>query len=98
MLSLGTRKMIVVGLIGTVLLMGNIVLVINWMQAQGWIEWAQGFRHEYLTPTALTIVAVLLILLVKPRTRSSSWIHRCPVCDHRTRGSNNYCGDCGSKL
>jgi len=98
MLSLGIRKMIVVGLIGTVLLMGNIVLVINWLQAQGWIEWAQSFRYEYLTPTALTITVVLLILLVKPRTGSSSWIRHCPVCDHRTRGSKNYCSDCGSKL
>jgi len=98
MLSLGIRKMIVVGLIGTVLLMGNIVLVINWMQAQGWIEWAQSFRYEYLTPTALTITVVLLILLVKPRTESSGWVRRCPVCDHMTKGSKNYCGDCGSKL
>jgi len=98
MLSLGIRKMIVVGLIGTVLLMGNIVLVINWMQAQGWIEWAQSVRHDYLTPTALTIIVVLLILLVKPRTESSSWIRRCPVCDHMTGGSKNYCGDCGTKL
>jgi surface polysaccharide O-acyltransferase-like enzyme len=98
MLSLGIRKMIVVGLIGTVLLMGNIVLVVNWLQAQGWTEWAQSVRYEYLTPTALTIVVVLLFLLVKPRTESSSWIRRCPVCDHRTRGSNNYCSDCGSKL
>jgi len=98
MLSLGIRKMIVVGLIGTVLLMGNIVLVINWMQAQGWIEWAQSFRYEYLTPTALTITVVLLILLVRPRAESSSWIRRCPVCDHMIKGSKNYCGDCGSKL
>lgn len=90
--------MIVIGLIGTVLLMGNIVLVINWMQAHGWIDWAQNFRHEYLTPTALTIVVVLLILLVKPRTESSSWIRRCPVCDHVTRVGTNYCSDCGSKL
>ncbi len=64
MLSLGIRKMIVVGLIGTVLLMGNIVLVINWLQAQGWIAWAQSIRYEYLTPTALTIIVVLMILLV----------------------------------
>jgi len=98
MLSLGIRKMIVVGLIGTVLLMGNIVLVINWMQAQGWIEWAQSVRHDYLTPTALTIVVVLLILLVKPRDESAGWIRRCPVCDHMTGGNKNYCGDCGSKL
>jgi len=98
MLSLGIRKMIVVGLIGTVLLMGNVVLVIDWMQAQGWIEWAQSVRHDYLTPTALTIVVVLLILLVKPRVESVGWIRRCPVCDHMTGSSKNYCGDCGSKL
>ena len=98
MFSLGTRKIIVLSLIGATLLLGNILLVANWLKEHGLIARAQDFRHEYLTGTALMIIAVLLFLLVKPRTEPAGRIHRCPVCDHTIRGNQSYCCDCGSKL
>ena len=95
-MTLTIRKIIVLGLIGAVLLIGNILLVANWLAEKGVVDWAENIRTEYLTGTAITIVAVLLILLGSPK-RTGSLARRCPVCDHvlLTRGS--YCSDCGSK-
>jgi hypothetical protein len=95
-MTLTIRKIIVLGLIGTVLLAGNILFVANWLAEKGVVDWAKNIRTEYLTGTAITIIAVLLILLVSPKTRSL--VRRCPVCDKRLIGSPNYCGDCGSKV
>ena len=81
-----------------VLLIGNVLFVANWLADKGVVDWAKNIRTEYLTGTAITIVVVLLILLVNPRTKTSGLFLRCPVCDHRLIGSPNYCGDCGSKV
>jgi hypothetical protein len=78
--SLTIRKVIVLGLIGSILLLGNILLVVNWLSERGVVDWARGIRAEYLTGTAVTIIVVLLILLVSPR--SGALVRRCPVCDH----------------
>ena len=95
-MTLTIRKIIVLGLIGLILLIGNILFVANWLADKGVVDWAKNIRTEYLTGTAITIVAVLLILLVSPK-KTDRWIRRCPVCDHvlLTRGS--YCSECGSK-
>lgn len=98
MMSLTVRKVIVLGLIGSILLIGNILFVANWLADKGVVDWAKNIRTEYLTGTAITIVGVLLILLVSPRIKTDGLIRRCPVCDHRLIGSPNYCGDCGSKV
>ena len=98
MFSLGTRKIVIVSLAGGIFLLGNMWLVVNWLQEKGLIDWAGGFRRTYLTPTAITIAVVLLILLVKPQTASSRLARHCPVCDHMVFGKKNYCSDCGSKL
>ena len=95
-MTLTIRKIIVLGLIGLVLLVGNVLFVANWLAVKGVVDWAKNIRAEYLTGTAITIIAVLLILLVNPN-KADSWIRKCPVCDHilLTRGS--YCLECGSK-
>ena len=98
MFSLGVRKLVIVSLAGGIFLLGNMWLIVNWLQGKGWIDWAGGFQRTYLTPTAITIIVVLLILLVKPQAASGSWARHCPVCDHRIFGKKSYCGDCGSKL
>jgi len=96
-MTLTIRKIIVLGLIGAVLLIGNILFVANWLAEKGVVGWAKNIRTEYLTGTAITIVAVLLILLVSPK-RTASLVRRCSVCDHvlLTRGS--YCSECGSRV
>ena len=98
MLSLGIRKLLVLSLLGGVFLLGNIWLVVNWLDEKGVIEGARYVRKEYLTGTAITIIVALLILLVGPRSRGMSLLRRCPVCDHSLLGRGKYCSECGSKV
>ncbi len=95
-MSLTIRKVIVLGLIGSILLLGNILLVANWLAELGVVNWARGVRADYLTGTAVTIIVVLLILLVCPK--AGTLVRRCPVCDHVLVGRGKYCGECGSKV
>lgn len=95
------RKIIVLGLIGLIFLMANILVVANWIAETGIAEKAGWLRREFLTGTALAVILVLLILLVNPRNvsgRAISLTRRCPVCDKRLVGNPNYCAECGSKI
>jgi hypothetical protein len=98
MMSLTIRKIIVLGLIGTLVLMGNILFVANWLSERGVIDWAQNVKVEYLTGTAITITVVLLILLASPRAKTGGLVRRCPVCDHLLFSRGTYCSECGSKV
>lgn len=95
-MTLTIRKLVVLALIGTVLLLGNILFVANWMAEKGVVDWARAIRTEYLTGTAITIIVVLLILLVSPR--AGILARRCPVCDHAMTGRGRYCSECGSRV
>ncbi len=97
-MSLTIRKAIVLGLIGSVLLLGNILLVASWLAERGVVDWARNIRSEYLTGTAVTIIAALLVLLVGPKASARGLVRRCPVCDHVLVGRGSYCGECGSKV
>ena len=96
-MSLTIRKVLVLGLIGSILLLGNVLFVANWLAEHGVVDWARGIRAEYVTGTAVTIIVVLLILLVSPRAKSGGLIRRCPVCDHVLVSRGSYCSECGSK-
>jgi len=96
-MTLTIRKIIVLGLVGAILLAGNILFVAKWLADKGVVDWANSIRTEYLTGTAITIIAVLLILLVSPR-RTGGLVRRCPVCDHRLLGKGSYCSECGSRV
>ena len=99
-MTLGIRKLIVLILVAAVFLLANVWLVVNWLDNMGVVDGARYVKNEFLTGTALTIIVVLLILLVKPgraTTGRFGLIHHCPVCDHRLLGSSKYCSDCGSK-
>jgi len=96
-MSLTIRKVIVLGLLGAVLLLGNILFVANWLAERGVVDWARHLRAEYVTGTAVTIIVVLLILLVSPRAKSGGLVRRCPVCDHVLVSRGSYCSECGSK-
>jgi len=100
MMSLTIRKIIVLGLIGTIFLMANILVVANWISDTGIAEKAGWLRKEFLTGTAVAVILVLLILLVSPKasSRAVGFIRRCPVCDKRLIGSPSYCSECGSKV
>ncbi len=86
MFSLGIRKFVVISLVGGVFLLGNIWLVVNWLEDKGIVDGARYVRKEFITGTTVTIIVVLLILLVKPGREAAGWfglMRRCPVCDHR---------------
>jgi len=55
-MTLTTRKTIVLGIAGTILLLGNILFVANWLAEKGVVDWACYVRAEYLTGTAVTIM------------------------------------------
>ena len=99
-MTLGIRKLIVLVLVAAVFLLANVWLVVNWLDSMGVVDGARYVKREFLTGTALTIIVVLLILLVKPGRAAAGRVgllRRCPVCDHRMLGRGKYCGECGSK-
>jgi hypothetical protein len=100
MMNLTLRKMIVLGLIGTIFLTANILVVEKWISDSGISEKAGWLRKEFLTGTALAVIFVLLVLLVNPKSsgRAVGFARRCPVCDKRLFGNPGYCSACGSKL
>jgi len=93
-MTLTLRKLIVLGLVAAVFVLANAVLIVDWLREKGVLDVAREIRREYLTGTALTIVVVLLILLVRPRAAG----RRCPVCERSLRGWARYCSDCGSRV
>ena len=100
-MTLGIRKMIVLVLVAALFLLANAWLVVNWLENKGVIDWAKDIRSEYLTGTAITIIIVLLILLVKPGREAAgrlTLLRRCPVCDRRLLGCGKYCSECGSSV
>ena len=97
-MTLGIRKLLVVGMVGIVFLTANFLLVASWLQDKGIIDWAQGIRREYLTGTAITIIVALLVLLAERRYNPRWLTRRCPVCDERVTRSGTYCSECGSRL
>lgn len=101
MMSLTVRKIVVLGLIGIIFLMANILVVANWVSDAGIADKAGWVRREFLTGTAVAVILVLLILLVSPKNAAGKAIgltRRCPVCDKRLIGNPSYCGQCGSKV
>ena len=101
MMSLGIRKIIVLSLIGFVFLVGNILMVANWLAESGVEQKANWIREHFLTGTAIAVIITLLILLVNPKGSSGrgvAFIRRCPVCDHRLISRGGYCSECGSKV
>jgi hypothetical protein len=86
--------------IAVVFLLGNIVLITNWLIDTGVSDWARFIRKEFLSGTAIAIIVALLILLEnRPvRTRRIGLIRRCPVCDQALLDDGAYCSSCGSKL
>ena len=73
-MTLGLRKIILLGLIGCIFLMANVVVVANWLANSGVSQFAQTIKNNYLTGTAVTIIVALLILLVAPNKTGGSKI------------------------
>ena len=98
-MSFIVRKALVLGMVGAILLVANIMIVAQWLSEAGAVQGALYLRREFLTGTAITIVIVLLILLANPdRAASSGLSRRCSVCDHGIRRGSKYCSACGSRI
>ena len=100
-MRLGTRKLVVLILVGSIFLLANVWFVVKWLEQAGVIDFAKYVKTEFLTGTAITIILTLLILLVKPGKEAiagSGFFRHCPVCDRRLMGRGQYCSDCGSKV
>lgn len=97
-MTLGIRKLIVLVAVGLVFAVGNLWILVSWLQDHGVIDWARYLRAEYLTGTAITIILVLLVLLARTGPDGTRWLRRCSVCDRVVAGSGRYCSDCGSKI
>ena len=63
MMTLTIRKIIVLGLIGMIFLMANILVVTNWLAEKELAEKANWLREEFLTGTAIAVIIALLVFL-----------------------------------
>ena len=76
-MTLGLRKLVVIGVIAFVFLLANFLTLTHWLSRTSIIDWAQGMRREYLTGTAITVILALLFLLAShPRipSRPLEWV------------------------
>ena len=62
-MTLGMRKLLVLGLIGGILLTASAPTAAAWLTRTGLVEAASRIQDTFLTGTAVTITVVLLILL-----------------------------------
>ena len=96
-MSLLSRKIIILGIIGAIVITGNILLIANWLNDKGIPDKARYLQEHFLTGTAISVILTLLLLLTAPVALSSR-TRRCPVCDKTLAGRPNYCPDCGSRI
>ena len=97
MMSIGSRKFVVVSIIVVVLLLANAGAIVGWLYSVGVIPLAEHIRSEYVTGTAIAITVALLILL-PGRAVWAICVRRCPVCDSLLLRRGRYCGECGSRV
>jgi hypothetical protein len=72
-MEFGIREGTVLGVIGGIFLLANVVWIARGLQDHGRIDWARNFREEFLDKTAITVIVALLVLLVLGRNNSHPW-------------------------
>ena len=96
-MTLRVRKCVVAYLLIGVVLLATAALVVQWMQRVGLVDLARWIRREYVTGTALAVIAVLLWLLSERDTRGTDSKKPCRVCDRFIAIGGRYCPHCGSR-
>ncbi|MCY2950813.1 MAG: hypothetical protein NTU53_02415 [Planctomycetota bacterium] len=97
-MKLATRKLIILLAIVVVLAAANALAIVAWLDHSGIIDFAGHIRSEYLTGTAIAVIAALLYLLTEPIGMAAGWIKRCRVCQHLLLRRGKYCGRCGCRI
>jgi hypothetical protein len=99
-MSLRTKKIIVLAVIASIVLLANFWALAGWLDNLGVVAFAQHLRSEYVTGPAVTVILVLVLLLGSAGTVGTyaRLSRRCPVCDHMMLRPGKYCGACGSRV
>ncbi|MFW6061177.1 MAG: hypothetical protein ACOC93_00055 [Planctomycetota bacterium] len=92
-MTLTIRKCLLIAAIAGLMLLAHAVAIAGWLREAGVVRWAANVREEFLTGTAITILAALLVLLVGPGGKAV-----CGVCRRKASPRSNYCPHCGSRL
>lgn len=100
-MTIKLRRLVVIAPIAAILLLANFLSLGEWLHRAGVIGWARSIHAEYITGTAITVIAALLILLpsmAESVRRTCARRPRCPVCDEGLRPGGRYCAACGSRI
>lgn len=99
-MSLRVKKIVVLAVIASIVLLANIWSLTDWLERLGVIAVAQHLRMEYVTGTAIAVIAAMVFLLGGDGMvrACGHLIRRCPVCDHALLRPGKYCGACGSRV
>ena len=57
-MSLTLRKVMVLGLIGSILLLGNVLLVANWLAEHGVVDWARSILEIGIENGPTAVISV----------------------------------------
>ncbi len=100
-MTIRMRRLTVVLSVATILLLAKFLVLGDWLDRTGVVGWARPIHAEYITGTAITVIAVLLILLPPAHGNSRTTctqLSRCPVCGEELRSGGRYCAACGSRV
>lgn len=70
-MSLTTRKILVLAVLGLVLLAANAWDVIHWLEAHNLIDHARHIGEHFLTGTAIAVILAMLVLIAPQRHRET---------------------------
>lgn len=96
-MTLAARKRFVGGCVLLLIGLANMGAFVNWLDAVGIMAWAQRVCERYLTGTAITVIAALLILLPSGAVVAVC-AQRCRVCHTLLLRRGKYCSECGSRV
>ncbi len=96
-MTLASRKWVVAGCVLLLVGLANLGVFVSWLEAVGVLAWAQHVRDQYLTGTAITVVAVLFVVLPSGAV-AAVCVQRCRVCDATLLRRGRYCSECGSRV
>ena len=96
-MTLAVRKRLVMICVVLLICLANAGVVVNWLAEIGLISWARHVCDRYLTGTAVTVIAVVLII-VPTSTLVGTYVQRCRICDALLLRRGKYCSECGSRV